>query len=105
MRIPLVRKVFVAKYIGPVDISSLTTLTNLTSLALYGCFSLVDTSPLQNLSNLTSLALFGCNKLTDISQLQNMTNLSELILASALVSQTNVVQLKHALPGLLIRRW
>ena len=60
----------------------LGTLTNLTSLHLYGCGNISDFSPLSNLTNLTSLYLFACDNISNLTPLSNLTNLTSLYLGA-----------------------
>ena len=83
------------------DASALSNLTNLTSLDLSGCPSLLDVSALHSLTTLTTLRLSMCPSLLDISALRYLTNLTSLNLSmctsrsdvSALHSLTNLTSL------------
>ncbi len=77
------------------DISALSSLTNLTDLNLEGN-SIIDISALSSLTNLTDLWLYN-NSISDISSLSSLTNLTRLDLGSnsitdisALSSLTNL---------------
>jgi hypothetical protein len=63
-----------------VDLSPLSTLTGLTRLYL-GCNQIVDLSPLSTLTGLTTLYLGG-NQIVDLSPLSTLTGLTELYLTS-----------------------
>ena len=82
------------------DISSLSDLTNLTSLHLSGT-GLSDISPLSDLTNLTYLELSGTN-LSDISPLSDLTNLTSLELWQTSVSDISAVSDLTKLQRLLL---
>jgi hypothetical protein len=64
-----------------VDVSALGSLTQLTSLDLSDCTSLVDVSALSSLTQLTSLDLSDCTSLVDVSALSSLTQLTSLDLS------------------------
>ena len=71
----------------PVDISSLSRLTNLTTLDLPGCH-IENLSPLSGLTNLTHLNLRQ-NQISSISSLSGLTNLTILNLSDNRISSVS----------------